>query len=48
MCGRFVLTTTCEQFRKTLGVSDPPAMPPRCNIAPTQEVLVIHQQPLVM
>lgn len=43
MCGRFVLTTTADHIQQHFGVDDVPALPPRYNIAPTQEVLVIRQ-----
>lgn len=43
MCGRFVADITSAQVSDVFGVAAPPAYPPRYNITPTQNVLVIRQ-----
>ena len=42
MCGRYALTTPPEILAKLFGVSKAPAMKPRYNIAPTQDVPIIR------
>ena len=44
MCGRFVLTTPAEALRRIFGFIEQPNLPPRYNIAPTQDVPVIRQR----
>src|SRR5262245_59478096 len=42
MCGRFTVTSTPQRLRERFGLSaEPDDVPPRYNIAPTQQVLVI-------
>lgn len=46
MCGRFVSTTPPEAMRQLFRTSNPlPNVPPRYNIAPTQEILVVRRHP---
>ncbi len=41
MCGRFTLTTSGEMIAEQFNLPDPPDIPPRYNIAPTQEIATI-------
>lgn len=41
MCGRFVITSPPEAFRRMFGYAEQPNFPPRLNVAPTQPVPVI-------
>ena len=41
MCGRFTLTTSGEVIAQQFDFPDPPDIPPRFNIAPTQEIATI-------
>ena len=43
MCGRFAFTISAEVFAETFGVSVPPILEHRYNIAPTQQVLIIRK-----
>lgn len=43
MCGRFTLDASATTLAAKFGLADVPAWSPRYNIAPTQEVLVVHQ-----
>lgn len=43
MCGRFTSLLTPELLRVVFNIIDPPALEPRYNIAPTQEVLVVRE-----
>ena len=43
MCGRFTLQIPAELLAEIFGLSEPPAIPARYNIAPTQQVAVIRQ-----
>jgi putative SOS response-associated peptidase YedK len=44
MCGRFVSLTPPEAMRKLFGTANPlPNVPPRYNIAPTQDVLAVRR-----
>ncbi len=48
MCGRFTLRAPAEAIRGLLPLFElpqTPSMPPRFNIAPTQDVAVVRQQP---
>ena len=45
MCGRFALTLPVDGIRKLFGFSQIPNLPPRWNIAPTQAVLAVRQEP---
>ena len=42
MCGRFTLKSSRKVLAELLGVRDVPALPPRYNIAPSQEVLAVR------
>jgi putative SOS response-associated peptidase YedK len=42
MCGRFTLTSTPEALAERFGLDAPPALAPRYNIAPGQDVLAIR------
>lgn len=42
MCGRFSLTTAPEAMRALFGFDNLPNLPPRYNIAPTQQVAVVR------
>ncbi|MEM7736412.1 MAG: SOS response-associated peptidase [Deinococcota bacterium] len=44
MCGRYRLTATSDEVQRLFDVSDVPELPPRRNIAPTQQVLFIHME----
>lgn len=41
MCGRFTLTSPAEALAHFFGLVRPPEMPPRYNIAPTQNVATV-------
>lgn len=45
MCGRFTHTTPAEVVADRFGVADPPALPPRFNVAPSQVVAVVGLKP---
>ena len=42
MCGRFSLTTPTEGLRALFGFDEMPNLPPRYNIAPTQDVAAVR------
>jgi putative SOS response-associated peptidase YedK len=42
MCGRFLLTTPASDLAELLGLSTPPALVPRYNIAPTQTIGIVR------
>ena len=42
MCGRFNLTTPTDSLRALFGFDEMPNLPPRYNIAPTQDVAVVR------
>lgn len=42
MCGRYSLTTVPEAMRALFGFENLPNLPPRYNIAPTQDVAVVR------
>jgi putative SOS response-associated peptidase YedK len=44
MCGRFVLEKTPEQLMKVYRLSSSPDLPPRFNIAPSQQIAAVRQQ----
>lgn len=44
MCGRYALHSNPEVVALTFGLSDVPAYPPRYNIAPTSQVLIVRQE----
>ena len=43
MCGRYAQRTDPQRLAKVFGVEEAPEVEPRYNIAPTQEVLAVHQ-----
>ena len=43
MCGRFVMTLSPEKIQHVFGVTEVPAITPRYNIAPTQNILAVCQ-----
>ena len=45
MCGRFNQTASGEEVAEAFGLDETPALAPRYNIAPTQEVAVVGVRP---
>ena len=45
VCGRYVLTSPGEAIAEHFRLADLPAYPPRYNIAPTQDALVVRETP---
>ncbi|MEM9682947.1 MAG: SOS response-associated peptidase [Pseudomonadota bacterium] len=45
MCGRYSLTTPTEGLRALFGFDELPNLPPRYNIAPTQDVAAVRSSP---
>src|SRR5260370_21603919 len=47
MCGRFTLTVSPDELQQQFGLSQPPPaeLAPRFNIAPSQAVAVVANQP---
>jgi putative SOS response-associated peptidase YedK len=45
MCGRFTLTTPAELVAEAFGLDAVPALAPRYNVAPSQEVAVVRALP---
>ncbi|MCY2966632.1 MAG: SOS response-associated peptidase [Planctomycetota bacterium] len=45
MCGRFTLRATATQLVEFFDLFQPVELPPRCNIAPTQQVAIVRQTP---
>ena len=45
MCGRFTLRPNAAAIRSAFGLSELPLFEPRYNIAPTQQVLIVREQP---
>lgn len=43
MCGRFAVEIPPEILTEIFGLAEPPAVPPRYNVAPTQQVPVIRE-----
>jgi putative SOS response-associated peptidase YedK len=43
MCGRYMLTTPVDSLRQLFLFSERPNLPPRYNIAPTQEVPIVRR-----
>ena len=43
MCGRYTLTTPLEGVRQLFELDERPNLPPRYNIAPTQEVPAVRR-----
>jgi putative SOS response-associated peptidase YedK len=48
MCGRFSLGTPAAKLAELFQLDEVPAWTPRYNIAPTQEVLVVVQDPATL
>ena len=46
MCGRYLLSATPDEVTQAFGISVTDNFPPRYNIAPTQPVAIIRQNPL--
>jgi putative SOS response-associated peptidase YedK len=44
MCGRFTLQIPAELLAELFGLADPCEIPPRYNIAPTQQVAVVRRR----
>jgi putative SOS response-associated peptidase YedK len=42
MCGRYLITTAPEAFRRLFGYPEQPNFPPRYNVAPTQPVPIVR------
>ena len=42
MCGRYLITSAPEAFRRLFGYREQPNFPPRYNVAPTQPVPVVR------
>ncbi len=42
MCGRYLITSAPEAFRRLFGYLDQPNFPPRYNVAPTQPVPIVR------
>jgi putative SOS response-associated peptidase YedK len=42
MCGRYLITSAPEAFRRLFGYAQQPNFPPRYNVAPTQPVPVVR------
>src|SRR5438445_3019446 len=42
MCGRYVVTSAPDVFRRLFGYEEQPNFPPRYNVAPTQPVPIVR------
>src|SRR6478736_735535 len=42
MCGRYLITSSPEAFRRLFGYGEQPNFPPRYNVAPTQPIPVVR------
>jgi putative SOS response-associated peptidase YedK len=42
MCGRYLITSAPESFRRLFGYREQPNFPPRYNVAPTQPVPIVR------
>jgi putative SOS response-associated peptidase YedK len=42
MCGRYLITSAPEAFRRLFGYPEQPNFPPRYNVAPTQPVPIVR------
>ena len=42
MCGRYLITSSPEAFRRLFGYLEQPNFPPRYNVAPTQPIPVVR------
>jgi putative SOS response-associated peptidase YedK len=45
MCGRFTLRSSPQAIAEVFGLAEPPHLQPHFNIAPSQSVAVVRQQP---
>jgi putative SOS response-associated peptidase YedK len=45
MCGRYILFGPLAAWAQLVGATAPPEFAPRCNIAPTQQVLAVRRAP---
>lgn len=45
MCGRYSMTHTAAELAERFGVAEEPHLAPRYNIAPTQPVLIVRENP---
>jgi putative SOS response-associated peptidase YedK len=43
MCGRYLIITNPDEFRRLLGYPEQPNFPPRYNVAPTQPVPIVRR-----
>jgi len=44
MCGRYLIISNPDEFRRLFGYPDQPNFPPRYNVAPTQPVPIVRMQ----
>ncbi len=44
MCGRYIIISSPDEFRRLFGYPDQPNFPPRYNVAPTQPVPIVRLQ----
>src|SRR5215813_8768089 len=42
MCGRYLITSAPEAFRRLFGYPEQPNFPPRYNVAPTQPIPIVR------
>ena len=42
MCGRYMIISSPEAFRRLFGYREQPNFPPRYNVAPTQPVPIVR------
>jgi putative SOS response-associated peptidase YedK len=42
MCGRYIIITSPDEFRRLFGYPDQPNFPPRYNVAPTQPIPIVR------
>jgi len=42
MCGRYLILSSAEAFRRLFGYREEPSFPPRYNVAPTQPVPIVR------
>jgi putative SOS response-associated peptidase YedK len=45
MCGRFTLRSSPKAIAEVFGLAEPPHIQPHCNIAPSQSIAVVREQP---
>ncbi|HKN08791.1 MAG TPA: SOS response-associated peptidase [Pseudomonadota bacterium] len=44
MCGRYLIVSSAEAFRRLFGYWEQPSFPPRYNVAPTQPVPIVRMR----